>query len=143
MIMSDPELVAELEEVVGPFFRSLDEITTILEDSENAGMRQSLVYGNPGLWQYVQARNDPDESIEFYEYIVDSIPPDPPPYQPQVRSLAAIYQELVRLDLNGSQRRTLQTATLRSGEHNQLSRRTCDSIGVGVGRNFRGSPQKP
>ena len=112
MIMSDPELVAELEEVVGPFFRNLDEITTILEDSENTRMRQSLVYGSSGLWHYVRARNDTDESVEFYQYIVDSIPPDPPPYQPQVRSLAAIYQELIRLELNGSQRRILQAATL-------------------------------
>ena len=112
LIMSDPELVAQLEEVVGPFFRDFDEIKAIFEEPDNAGMRQSLQYGNQGLWQYIQARENPDESVDFYQYVVESIPPDPPPYQPHVRTLSQFYRQLVKLDLNGSQRKRLQAATL-------------------------------
>ena len=112
MVMSDPDFVAELEEVVGPFFQSFDEIKAILEEPDNAGMRRNLQYGNPGLWRYVHSKNNPDDSIEFYEYVVDSIPPDRPPYQPHVRALTPMYQDLIKLDLNGSQRRKLQAATL-------------------------------
>lgn len=112
MVMSDPDFVAELEEVVGPFFQSFDEIKVILEEPDNAGLRMNLQYGNPGLWRYVHSRNNPDDSIEFYEYVVDNIPPDRPPYQPHVRALTPMYQDLIKLDLNGSQRRKLQAATL-------------------------------
>ncbi|MCY3541589.1 MAG: hypothetical protein OXH31_06750 [Gammaproteobacteria bacterium] len=111
-IMSDPELIAELEEVVGPFFRNFDEIKVILEEPDNTDARRSLQYGSMGLWYYIQARDNTNESIEFYEYVVESIPPDPPPYQPHVRTLSEIYRELVKLDLTGSQRKRLQTATL-------------------------------
>ena len=112
MIVSDPELVWQLEEVVGPFFRNFDEIKAILEEPDSAGMRQSLQYGSMGLWQYIQAREKPDESIDFYQYVVESIPSDPPPYQPHLRTLSQQYQELVKLDLNHSQRKRLQSATL-------------------------------
>ncbi|MYF37581.1 MAG: hypothetical protein F4219_02240 [Gammaproteobacteria bacterium] len=112
MLLSDPELVAQLEEVVGPLFRDFDEIKLILEDPDNVHMRQGLQYGSMGLWQYIQSRENPNESVKYYEYVVDSLPPDPPPYQPHVRTLAQMYEELVRLDLNNSQRRTLEAATL-------------------------------
>ena len=97
MMMSDPELISELEEVVGPFFRSFEDIKQLLETPENMGMRQSLQYGNFGLWNYIQSRNNPDESIEFFEYIVDSVPQDPMRGQPHVRTLAQMYRELVHL----------------------------------------------
>ena len=112
MMSSDPEFVTELEAVVGPFFKDFDEIKQLLDIPENASMRQSLQYGNFGLWTYIQSRNDPSESIAFYEYIVNSIPPDPMPGQPHVHSLTQMYLELLPLDLSTSQRRALQSATL-------------------------------
>ena len=76
-------------------------------------MRQNLYSGSArGLWQYIQARDNPNDSIEFYQYVVNSIPADPPPYQSHVYPLSEMHKELVKLDLNGSQRRSLQTATL-------------------------------
>ena len=112
-ILSDPELIAELEEVVGPLFRNFDEIKVVLEEPDNKAMSQSLVYyGGMGLWNYIHARNNPDESVEYFEYLVESIPPDPPPYQPHVRTLSEVYRALVKLDLNGSQSKRLQAATL-------------------------------
>ena len=117
LIESDPELIAQLEEVVGPFFRNFDEIKVILEDPDNMAMRQNLQYvqyggSARGLWQYIQARDNPNDSVEFYQYVVDSIPADPPPYQSHVFPLSEMHKDLVKLDLNGSQRRSLQAATL-------------------------------
>ncbi|MYD45556.1 MAG: hypothetical protein F4W92_04320 [Gammaproteobacteria bacterium] len=112
MIMSNPELVAQLEEVVGPFFRDFDEIKVILEDPDNMAMRQDLHYSMSGLWRYIQSRDNPNDSVEFYQYVVDSIPADPPPYQSHVYPMSEVHKELVKLDLNGSQRRSLQAAAL-------------------------------
>lgn len=112
MVVSDPEFVGELEEVVGPFFQSFNDIRVLLEEPENVQMRQSLQYGSMGLWYYIQSRDNPSESVEFYQYVVDSIPPDPPPYQPHVRTLAQMFGDLIKHDLNGAQRRSLESATL-------------------------------
>ena len=112
LLSSDPAFVAELEEEVGPFFQSFDDIKAMLEEPDNALIRESLLHGGGGVWQYIQSRDNPKESVEFFQYVIDTIPPDPPPYQSHVYFLSEVYRELIRLDLNGSQRRSLQAAAI-------------------------------
>lgn len=112
MISSDPDLITDLEEVVGPFFQNFGEIKDLLEIPDNTHLRQTLQYGNSGFWRYVQKWEKPSESIELFEYIVDSISDNSRPGQPYLYSLPAMYRELISQKLNASQRRTLQEATI-------------------------------
>lgn len=112
MISADPDLIMDLEEVVGPFFRSFAEVKNLLENPENSHLLQSIQYGNMGFWNYVQKWEKPTESIELYEYFVDSIPNNLRPGQPHLYSLPRMYRDLVTLNLNASQRNALKEATL-------------------------------
>lgn len=111
-LTSAPTLISELEEVVGPFFQSFEDFKQLLDTPEAMPVRQSLHYGNFGLWNYIQSRSNLDDSIEFFQYVVSSLPKQPIPGQQHLYSLSQMYRELVTYELTGSQRTTLKEATL-------------------------------